>query len=57
MQWLPKVDEIIVMDNGKISEHGTYERLVSNNGPFSRFLMQYLVDEDTSEDGDDTECE
>ncbi|XP_063422857.1 ATP-binding cassette sub-family C member 3-like [Mytilus trossulus] len=55
VQWLPKVDEIIVMDNGKISEHGTYERLVSNNGPFSRFLMQYLVDEDTSEDGDDTE--
>ncbi|VDI22202.1 Hypothetical predicted protein [Mytilus galloprovincialis] len=55
VQWLPKVDEIIVIDNGIISEHGTYERLVSNNGPFSRFLMQHLVDEDTSEDGDDTE--
>ena len=30
------------MDNGCISEVGTYDNLASNNGPFSNYLKTYF---------------
>ncbi len=31
-------DEIIVLDKGKIAERGTHDRLIQNNGPYSRLV-------------------
>ncbi|XP_077529739.1 multidrug resistance-associated protein 1-like [Haemaphysalis longicornis] len=39
---LPQVDMVIVLGNGKISDVGTYEELVSRGGAFSDFLVQFL---------------
>ncbi|XP_048752639.2 ATP-binding cassette sub-family C member 3-like isoform X2 [Ostrea edulis] len=46
IQWLPKVDNIIVIVNGKISESGTYDELLNHAGPFAEFLETYLMDTD-----------
>ena len=54
VHWLPLVDNIIVMDNGTISETGTYDELMMHNGAFAQFLLQYLTQE-SSEDWEDAE--
>ena len=33
------------MKEGKISEQGTYQKLIDNEGHFSNFLLQYLIEE------------
>ncbi|CAL1527543.1 unnamed protein product [Lymnaea stagnalis] len=43
VHWLPQVDKIIVMSNGTISEHGSYEELMTHNGVFAQFLQVYLL--------------
>uniref|UniRef100_A0A6G1SHL7 ABC-type glutathione-S-conjugate transporter n=1 Tax=Aceria tosichella TaxID=561515 RepID=A0A6G1SHL7_9ACAR len=40
---LPEVDHIIVLKDGKISESGTYERLLKDRGLFSQLLIRYLI--------------
>ncbi|XP_062608623.1 multidrug resistance-associated protein 1-like [Saccostrea cucullata] len=52
VHWLPKVDLIVVMDEGTISEVGTYEELMQKRGSFSEFLENYLLHEE-----DDTDSE
>ena len=42
------------MDNGTISETGTYDELMMHNGAFAQFLLQYLTQE-SSEDWEDAE--
>ncbi|KAI1299647.1 ATP-binding cassette sub-family C member 3 [Halotydeus destructor] len=42
---LPQVDEIVVMKDGRISEHGSYMELVQSKGPFSEFLTEYAGEE------------
>ncbi|XP_062618978.1 multidrug resistance-associated protein 1-like isoform X2 [Saccostrea cucullata] len=49
IQWLNKVDEIIVLADGKISETGSYDELLSHAGPFADFLENYLIDVDEGE--------
>ncbi|XP_067674237.1 multidrug resistance-associated protein 1-like [Haliotis asinina] len=44
IHWLPEVDSILVMTSGQISEKGTYEELLQSNGPFSKFLQTYLLE-------------
>jgi len=46
IHWLPVVDNIIVMANGRISEMGSYKELISHDGPFAQFLKQYFLEED-----------
>ena len=41
--YLPEVDRIIVMKEGRISEQGTYRELLEREGEFSQFLVQYLT--------------
>jgi hypothetical protein len=37
------------MNDGKISECGTYDELMMHNGPFAQFLLQYLQNEPPEE--------
>ena len=41
--YLPEVDRIIVMKEGRVSEQGTYRELLEREGEFSQFLVQYLT--------------
>jgi len=38
------MNEVIVITNGVISEHGTYQELLSHNGPFAEFINSYLTE-------------
>ena len=43
VHWLPKVDNIIVLSDGKISETGSYEYLLDHKGAFAEFLKTYFL--------------
>ncbi|ODM95243.1 Multidrug resistance-associated protein 1 [Orchesella cincta] len=47
IQYLPNVDNIIVLKDGQISEEGTYKELLARKGAFAEFLRQHI---ETAED-------
>ena len=49
VKFLPKMDKIIVMKDGEISEQGTYHELLKAGGQFADFLVEYLAEEAESE--------
>ncbi|RUS75497.1 hypothetical protein EGW08_016746, partial [Elysia chlorotica] len=51
--WLPLVDSIVVLENGCITETGSYENLMAQRGPFSKFIRTYLLGEDAEGDSVD----
>ena len=50
ISFLPQVDQIIVMKDGRISEIGTYEQLLASKGAFADFLIEQLQDQREEED-------
>ncbi len=48
--YLPKVDLIIVLKDGRVSEQGTYAELLQRKGDFAEFLLEYMNDEDENEE-------
>ncbi|XP_061183962.1 multidrug resistance-associated protein 1-like isoform X1 [Saccostrea echinata] len=53
IHWLPMVDSIIVLMDGRISEMGTYDELLSHDGAFAQFLKTYLTQENDNEEEDE----
>lgn len=45
ISYLPQTDLIVVLDNGTISETGSYQELLQTRGAFSQFLRLYLLEE------------
>ena len=67
ISFLPQVDQIIVMVNGAVSEIGSYQELLDQNGAFAEFLRNYSQDaeeqeqeqegeEEEEEEEDDAPC-
>ncbi|XP_067661101.1 multidrug resistance-associated protein 1-like [Haliotis asinina] len=52
VHWLPMVDHIIVMNDGCITETGSYDELMSHDGQFAQFLKTYLIEQDEDESDD-----
>ncbi|PVG03230.1 P-loop containing nucleoside triphosphate hydrolase protein [Serendipita vermifera] len=50
LHFLPLVDHIYVMDNGKIAEEGTYDELVKAGGAFSYLIKQFGAQEDAEKE-------
>ena len=50
INYLPKVDKIIVMNEGRITEMGTYSQLLNKKGDFADFLVQFLSNNEKIED-------
>ena len=50
ISFLKRVDYIVVMKDGKISEQGTYGELVKRKGDFAEFLLEYMVEKDENEE-------
>jgi len=55
--FLPFVDQIVVLKDGKISELGTYEELMKNRGAFAEFLMEQLQEYDSDSSVTESERE
>ncbi|KAK8776537.1 hypothetical protein V5799_030118, partial [Amblyomma americanum] len=43
---LPQVDKVVVLHDGKITDMGTYEELLTRSGAFSDFLEQFLQEDE-----------
>lgn len=50
ISFLPQVDNIMVMVEGRVSEMGSYQELLSQNGAFSEFLRNYALEDIMEED-------
>ncbi len=50
--YLSSVDRILMMKDGKITENGTWEELLHDNGDFANFVRTYLMMEESTEDVD-----
>ncbi|XP_014264614.3 ATP-binding cassette sub-family C member 2 [Maylandia zebra] len=60
ISFLPYVDEIVVLENGVISEVGSYENLRASGGAFSKFLDTYATEQNNqrnSETGEGQDAE
>ena len=55
VQFLPKVDRIVVIAQGEISETGSYDELLSHDGPFAQFLKTYLTTDISDSESEDEE--
>jgi ABC-type transport system involved in cytochrome bd biosynthesis fused ATPase/permease subunit len=53
LHFLPLVDRILVIDNGKIAEEGTYSELVKAGGAFSYLVRQFGAQDDAEKDKED----
>uniref|UniRef100_A0A6I8MXX3 Multidrug resistance-associated protein 1 n=2 Tax=Ornithorhynchus anatinus TaxID=9258 RepID=A0A6I8MXX3_ORNAN len=51
ISYLPQVDKIIVMSEGKISEMGSHQELLERDGAFAEFLRTYANAEQSPDDG------
>uniref|UniRef100_A0A9J8B2K0 ATP-binding cassette, sub-family C (CFTR/MRP), member 3 n=1 Tax=Cyprinus carpio carpio TaxID=630221 RepID=A0A9J8B2K0_CYPCA len=52
ISFLPQVDNILVMVDGRVSEMGSYQDLLKQNGAFAEFLRNYSL-EDIIEDDEE----
>lgn len=50
LTYLPKVEKIVVLKNGTITEQGSYKELIEKKGEFQEFLLQYLAEENEDEE-------
>ncbi|ELK01672.1 Canalicular multispecific organic anion transporter 2, partial [Pteropus alecto] len=53
ISFLPQTDFVIVLDDGQVSEVGTYSALLQRNGSFADFLRNYAPDEDKEHQEED----
>lgn len=45
--FLPQVDELVLIENGKIIDSGSFDALMKSNGPFSGYFGTFLnINED-----------
>ena len=51
LHFLPYVDYIYVMLDGRIAEEGTYANLLASNGAFSKFVQEFGSKEDVEAEG------
>ena len=56
ISYLPQMDQIVVLKDGKISESGTYQQLISSRGAFADFLIEQLQKEEENINDDDKEA-
>ncbi|CAI9599120.1 unnamed protein product [Staurois parvus] len=48
--FLPQVDHIVVIVDGRVSEMGSYQELMKQNGAFAEFLRNYAFDDEVEEE-------
>lgn len=50
ISFLPQVDHIVVIVDGKVTEMGSYQELLKQNGAFAEFLRNYSFDDHVEEE-------
>ena len=60
LTFVDEFDLIVVLDNGCISECGTFTELLNRQGPFTEFLHEHMrkkIGKSEADSGNDTENE
>lgn len=53
LHFLPRVDNIITIENGRVVEQGTYDELIARNGAFAALVAEFgNQEEEEAEDAD-----
>lgn len=52
---LPRTDAILVVDNGRIIEQGSYNQLMKANGHLARLVQQYVTNHEEDKDDEQNE--
>ncbi|XP_063864017.1 ATP-binding cassette sub-family C member 3-like isoform X2 [Scylla paramamosain] len=47
--FLPQVDEVVVVAEGRVTERGTYASLLASEGSFAKFMVQHIKELDEEE--------
>ncbi|CAN7993271.1 unnamed protein product [Ixodes pacificus] len=55
ISYLPQVDHILVLKDGRVEEQGSYKELLSQKGAFAEVLLQFLREESQEDDLLDTD--
>eukprot|EP00038_Savillea_parva_P030625 m.79033 g.79033 ORF g.79033 m.79033 type:complete len:1540 (+) comp9265_c0_seq4:864-5483(+) len=50
IQYLPECDHVVCIRDNTIQEQGSYGSLMASNGPFSKFIDEYLAHQNDDED-------
>ena len=50
LHFLPAMDYIFAMNEGRIVKHGTYNELMANNGAFSKFVQEFGSKEENEDE-------
>jgi ABC-type dipeptide/oligopeptide/nickel transport system ATPase component len=53
LHWLPEVDQVIVMKDGRVHERGSYNDLMARGGHFTELLQNYLSQDEASDDNNE----
>ena len=55
LHFLPQVDYILTIVDGRVAESGAYSELMANDGEFSKFVTEFgTKDESSKQDGEGT---
>ena len=49
------VDKIMVLNEGQVADFGSYEELISQDGPFAQILKSFIQEDIETDDEDDLE--
>lgn len=55
VHWLPLVDTVVLLQEGRIVEAGSYLQLMRRNGPLAQYLHFVLSTSDDTDAEDDPE--
>ena len=50
LSFLPQVDQIVMIENGTISETGTFDELKDQDGAFAKFIKLYLENNEANKE-------
>ena len=53
LHFLPKVDHIYFMVDGRIAEHGTFDEMMANREGFARLFDEFITKEQTESKGEE----
>ncbi|XP_024120755.1 canalicular multispecific organic anion transporter 2 isoform X3 [Oryzias melastigma] len=53
ISFLPQVDNILVLGEGRVSEMGSHQELLKQNGAFAEFLRNYAMEDILEEEAED----
>lgn len=53
LAYLPRVDSVVVVKDGRLVESGAYSQLLAKGGSFAQFILNHINNTEEGEDDED----